>query len=202
MKNYLTILVLFFALYSSAQTVSTFFNATTENVTDAVVLDNQGNIYGSDYNGTNVYKITASGIVTVFATGFNTPNGLAFNSQGHLYVCDQAGNNVYVLSSSGIFLDTIPMSSPSGIIKSLDSDTMIIARYLSNIITKLAPDGSFSNVVSGAPLNGPVGLAYDSTGTLYIGNFTDRVILKLDVDAAHTFALVVFFCDGYFDLAA
>ncbi|MCB0430131.1 MAG: T9SS type A sorting domain-containing protein [Flavobacteriales bacterium] len=164
---------------ASAQTVSTFLNNTSVKVDDAMVLDAEGNLYGSNYAGTNVYKITPDGNATIFATGFNTPNGLAFDSQQHLYVADMSGNHIYKLSHDGKFLDTIAVPNPSGIIKSFDSDTMIFTQYQSYKLNKLAPDGTIIPMFSSTPLNGPVGLAYDDAGTLFVANFNNREIFRV-----------------------
>lgn len=181
MKQLLYILAFATGIASlQAQVVSTFFNDPSKRVDDALVLDYQGNIYGSHFMGTNVYKITPSGNGTVFATGFNTPNGLAFDSQNNLYVCDLSGNRIYKLSYSGVFLDTIAVSTPSGIIKSINSDTMLFTQYTGNKISKLAPDGTITVIASGAPMVGSVGLAYDNSGLLYVANFTDRKIFSLN----------------------
>lgn len=173
-----------------AQEVSTFFNDPSKKVDDALVMDYQGNLYGSHFMGSNVHKITPSGVATVFASGFNTPNGLAFDSQNNLYVCDLSGNKIYKIAYSGEFLDTIVVTSPSGIIKSIDSDTMLFTQYTGNKVSKLAPDGTITLIASGAPMVGVVGLAYDYSGQLYVANFTDRKIFKLN-DTTFTYVATV-----------
>lgn len=145
-----------------------------------MVIDYQGNLYGSHFMGTNVYKVTPAGVASVFATGFNTPNGLAFDSQNNLYVCDLSGNRIYKISYSGTFLDTINVQSPSGIIKSFSSDTMLFTQYTGNKLSKLAPNGSISLIANGAPMLGSVGLTYDTAGQLYVANFTDRKIFSVN----------------------
>jgi hypothetical protein len=52
-----------------SQEVSTLLNTSTAKVDDALLLGPQGIIYGSHYNGSNVYKIDAAGNAQVFATG-------------------------------------------------------------------------------------------------------------------------------------
>ena len=174
-----TLVVLAGCLNVQAQSVLTFFSDPSKKIDDAMVLDYQGNLYGSHFMGTNVYKITPSGQGSVFATGFNTPNGLAFDSQNNLYVCDLSGNRIYKLSHSGVFLDTFNISTPSGIIKSLGSDTMLFTQYTGNKLSKLAPDGSTLVIASGTPMVGSVGLAYSNSGQLYIANFTNRKIYSV-----------------------
>ena len=175
-------ILLFCGMLISAhsQQVSTFHNDPLQRVDDALIFDNQGNLFGSHFMGNTVYKITPSGVCAPFATGFNTPNGLAFDSQNNLYVCDLSGNRIYKLSETGIFLDTIHVPTPSGIIKSQFSDTLIFTQYTGNKISKLAPDGTISVMHSGSPMNGSVGLAYDDEGQLYVANFTDRQIFKVN----------------------
>ncbi len=181
MKKYFYLLTLLSGLLElKSQIVSTFFNVPTKKIDDAMVLDHLGNLYGSHFMGTNVYKVTPSGVGSVFATGFNTPNGLAFDSQNNLYVCDLSGNRIYKISYSGTFLDTISIQSPSGIIKSFSSDTMLFTQYTGNKLSKLAPDGTISLIASGAPMLGSVGLAYDTIGQLYVANFTDRKIFSVN----------------------
>ena len=182
-KNYLIIGGLLLVGYLKSQTVSTFFNDPGIKVDDALTLDPEGNLYGSNFMGTNVYKITPAGTATVFAGGFNTPNGTAFNSQHQLYVCDLEGNKIYKLSATGDFLDSVSVHGPSGIVKSQHSDTMIFTQYKDHNVCKLAPDGSVHVMKSGAPLNGPVGLSYDKTGNLYVANFDDRKIFRFDTDS-------------------
>ncbi|MFT5646938.1 MAG: hypothetical protein ACI976_001624 [Aureispira sp.] len=182
----ISLLSLFFLSYSTlwAQNVSTFFNsASGQRIDDALLLDAQGNIYGSHYQGANVYKVTPSGVVNAVLTGLNTPNGLAFDSQGNLYVCDNIGNRVYKYSPTFVPLDTLVLSSPSGIIKAMNSDTMIVTTYAGHQLLKLAPNGSLTPFHAGAPLNGPVGMAYDENGQLYVGNFSDRKIYKVFEDS-------------------
>ena len=82
-----------------AQQVSTIFNSATIQVDDGIVQDKHGNIYGSHYMGSNVYKITPSGVSTVFKSGLNTPNGLAFDSQGNLYAAGIAYGTGYPVTT-------------------------------------------------------------------------------------------------------
>ena len=179
----LSIFCLTSTLFLQAQNVSTLLNNPTQKVTDDMILDDDGNLYGSDYTGTSIYKITPQGVVSTFATGFNTPNGLAFDSQNNLFVGDIYSHRIYKLSSTGTFLDTFFVNTPSGLIKMNGSDTILFTQYQLNQISRLAPDGNISPMYTGAPMNGPVGLTYDPAGTLYIGNFNNRQVHKFENDS-------------------
>ena len=178
-----TLFFILFSFYSvlSAQYVSTFYSSASFQIDDAMVQDKHGNLYGSHYMGSRVYKITPNGTASIFSSGYNTPNGLAFNSRDELYIVDNIGNRIYKVDTAGNRIDTIVVGNPSGIIKSIDSDTMIITQYTGHRVRKLAPDGTvLPPMFAGYPLSGPVGLCYGADSTLYVGNFTDRKIFKVD----------------------
>lgn len=166
----------------SAQNVTTLVDNPATKFSDALLFDNAGNLFCADYSGTSVFKMEPNGTITTFATGFNTPNGLAFDSAGNLFLCDNVGNAIYKMDPTGNILDTIPAVFPSGIIKDLTSDTLIFTEYSSqHRLMKLAPDGAISLFHENNGLNGPVGLAWNNN-ELYVGNFTDRKIFRVEQD--------------------
>jgi hypothetical protein len=178
MKNwFLTFLLFPFAIFS--QVVNTIVTNPTVSITDAIITDPSGNVFGSDYSGSSVYKIDPSGNATNFATGFDSPNGLAFVSNSNLYVADNTGNAVYILDNQGNFLDTIQITNPSGIIKMQNSDSLWLTTYNPSALYKLAPNNDLIQIHVGGSLNGPVGLCYDDNNQLFVGNFSNRAIYKV-----------------------
>jgi len=168
-----------------AQTVITFTEGSPD---DGIALDSNGNIYCSNYVGDTVFKFTPTGDVTSFITGLNSPNGLAFNSINELYVCDGQGNTIFRYDTGGILLESYPASlHPSGIVKSLSSDTMIFSEYTGNKINYLEPDGTITELSSAPELNGPVGLTLGENGELFVGNYNDRKIFKVLNDGSLEF---------------
>ncbi len=162
--------------------VSTVVSDPATKFTDDLIFDNAGNLYCADYSGDAVFKRTPNGTVTTFVSGLNTPNGMEFNASGDFYVCDNVGNKIYTFTSAGLPIDTLAIIGPSGIIKDIASDTMILTTYSpQSNLKKLAPDGSFHDFHSGTPLNGPVGLSY-CNNELYVANFTDRKIFRVEPD--------------------
>ncbi|MDC8004007.1 T9SS type A sorting domain-containing protein [Aureisphaera galaxeae] len=175
-------LLSFSSFWLGAQTVTTFTGGTPD---DAITIDSNGNIYVSQYSGDTVFKFTPSGDVSSFVTGLNTPNGLAFNSNEELFICDGQGNMVYKYDTDGNLLQSFAIDGhPSGIIKDHDSENMIITRYVGNTIIELSPDGTITEISAAEGLNGPVGLAFDENGTLFVGNFTDRDVYKVEADGS------------------
>ncbi|HMQ46471.1 MAG TPA: T9SS type A sorting domain-containing protein [Saprospiraceae bacterium] len=177
MLKQMTRLFLLMPFFVQAQNVTTISNA---DVTDALVFDAQNRLFGADYTGSAVYQISLpDGASTIFADGFNTPNGMAFDSQGNLFLADNNGNSIFKIAPDGTVVDTIAFFNPSGLIRSINSDTLIATSYLGSKIAKIAPDGTVTDCWVAGELNGPVGLCYDDEGNLYTGNFTDRKIIRL-----------------------
>lgn len=177
-KLLLAALALVGAQLTFAQTSYTFFD-NNNRVDDAIIIDSEGNVFGSHYSGNSVFKIDAFGNADTFATGLNTPNGLAFDSQGNLFVADLLGGQVLKYDQDGTLLDTFVVNSPSGLLKANGSDTILISAYYSNIIYKLAPDGTLITWHNDGLLDGPIGMAYDSAGQLYVANFDGNQVLRV-----------------------
>lgn len=188
MKPLFTFLFAITFSISQAQTVSTILNSPNENVDDALALDSKGNLYGSNFAGDTVYKITSSGEISAFVTGLNNPNGLAFDSQDNLFVVEYTGGAIRKYDSNGNLLNTFPVGEfPSGIIKTFKGDNMIFTHADfgnadNNSINELLPDGTVKEIYQGSPLNIPVGLTFDNRGRLYIGNYFDRKIYRLSTN--------------------
>lgn len=173
------------SVLTNAQTVSTFIGGTPD---DGIALDSNGNIYCSNYVGDTVFKFTPTGDVSSFITGLVSPNGLAFNSNDELYVCDGQANTVNKYDSNGNLMATYATSGhPSGIVKSHESDTMIFTQFVGNTINSLAPDGTITPLSTDAALNGPVGIATDANGSIYIGNYIDRKMYSMDASGTLTY---------------
>jgi sugar lactone lactonase YvrE len=181
--NFYTIFFLLTCHFGQAQTmVSTVVDSADFKFTDDLIFDAAGNLYCADYGGDKVFKRSPNGDLSVFVSGLNTPNGLAFDSQGALFICDNVGNRIYKVDANGNFLDTIDVNYPSGIVKDATSDTMYFTTYgAQSTVKKLSPDGNVFDFHAGSPLNGPVGMEYCG-GQLYLANFNDRKIFRVEQD--------------------
>ncbi len=172
---------------STAQTVTTFVGPDIH-VNDALIMDSDGNLFGSQFNqsgGSAVYKITPDGTVSVFSDGFSAANGLDFDHDGNLYVVDYTSNianhQIYKLNSFGEKTPYGPtIAGASGILFDPLSDTLYVTEYTNgDKILKLAPDGGLVTYCEDDRLNGPVGMAFDDNNILYVANFTDGDIYKI-----------------------
>ena len=165
-----------------AQTVVTL-TTSASSIDDDIILDAEGNLYGSNYNGSAIFKRSPTGEESTFTGGLNTPNGLAFAADGNLIAVDNQGNRIYRVFPDGtkeIFI--APIQGPSGILREYDSDTLIVTSYTTDKIWKIAPDSSVTEYLTHPEFNGPVGLCYDDEKNLYVANFNDRKIFKVTPD--------------------
>lgn len=191
----LLLIILFFGQQIFAQTVSTYFSDPTVSVTDAVIFDNDGNLFGSDFgynfDGVSVYKITPGGVVSTFVTDLSNPNGLAFDSLGNLFVVEYSAGNIHKYDANGVLLETFNVGGfPSGLIKDFNSDDMIYTQTQNNSINRLSFNGTITELAQGSPLNVPVGLAYDDNGNLFSGNYVGREIYKITASGPEFIATV------------
>lgn len=133
----------------------------------AVAVDRVGNVYVADHLSHTIQRISPSGVVTILAgkTGesgsadgsgsearFNEPNGVTVDGAGNVYVAD--------FQSS-----TIRKITPTGLVTTLAGTA---GRH-----------GSTDGTGSEARFNGPVGLALDGPGNVFVADANNSTIRKI-----------------------
>jgi len=152
--------------------------ATFQSVND-VVPDNQGNLYIADGNAMAVWKVNASGILTLFAgwniygnsgdggpataASFEFPSALLSDGNGNLLIADVSANTIRKVNSLGI-------------------------------VSTLCGNGTPGYFGDGGPatageVSGPQGLAMDKNGNIFIADNGNNVIRVITASGAiNTFA--------------
>src|SRR5580698_6818644 len=124
----------------------------------AVAYDSQGNLYIAELN--RISRVTPQGIISTYAGGGT----------------DSTSNGISALQAS--------ISPYSGGLVVAPSGTIYFSDYPTNRVRMITPDGTITTVAgtgtagssgdlgpaASAMLNGPYGLAMDSTGNLYIAD--------------------------------
>ena len=137
----------------------------------SVALDSQGNLYIADQANNRIRRIDASGTITTFAgTGesgyggdgvpatealLNSPSGVAVDGFGNVYVADTGNQRVRRIDVNGD-----------------------IGTYAGTGVQGYSGDGSRAAT---ARLDTPVAVAADATGYVYVADYGNRRVRRVDL---------------------
>jgi subtilisin-like proprotein convertase family protein/streptogramin lyase len=193
-----------------------------------MAIDSQGNLFVADRVNNTIRKITAAGVVSTFAgipgvagftngpgvtAKFSYPSDIAIDSADNLYVADRfnnqirkitpgavvstfAGNTTYGSSDgTGVvarFFGPVGIAiDADGILYVADSDNNIIRRISTsaNVITLAGTagvSGSDDGIGSAARFYGPHGITVNNVGNVFVCDFYNHTIRKIEPDGTTT----------------
>ncbi len=140
----------------------------------AVTMDSAGNLFVADAGNNRIRKVTPAGTISTVAgiaqlvsyggfsgdggpaisAGLSEPEGLAVDAAGNLYIADFGNNRIRKVTPGGI-ISTVAGNGQAG----------------------FSGDGG---PAINAQLNNPTGVAVDAAGNLYIADFRNHSIRKVD----------------------
>ncbi|HVA99235.1 MAG TPA: PKD domain-containing protein, partial [Bacteroidia bacterium] len=190
-------------------------------------IDGSGNIYILDEVNNVIRKINSSGIISKFAgngtasysgdgsaataAGLNHPRGVAVDASGNVYIGDYGNNRIREVNYSTGIITTIAgngtagfsgdggaataaeLNNPQGV--AVDTyGNVYIADFINSVIRKVNTSGIISTIAgnttmgylgdgsaaTAAELSGPVSVAIDASGNVYIGDYNNNVIRKVN----------------------
>lgn len=140
--------------------------AASFNYPDAAVVDSNGNLFVTDQSNHKIRKITPEGLVSTFAGSgtigatdgqainakFYYPAGIAVDANNNLLVADYGNNKIRKITPEGL----VSTFAGSGVSGTLDG----------NVLT--------------AQFNGATGVCVDSFGTVFVADYFNNTIRKID----------------------
>jgi RHS repeat-associated protein len=143
------------------QTTSSFVSSGLYNPLNTAV-DVSGNVYIADSDNNQIKKVTPSGTVTVLAgsgsagssdgmgsgASFQHPSALAVDASGNVFVSDQQNHKIRKITPTGAVTTFAGSGSP----------------------------GFANGTGTGASFSSPIGLAFDSSGNLYVADYSNNRI--------------------------
>ena len=140
-----------------------------------MAVDGAGNLYIADFNNHRIRKVNSAGVIsTVAGTGtagfsgdggaataaqLRNPQDVALDAAGNLYIVDTGDHRIRKVNSAGV-ISTVAGSGAQG----------------------FSGDGG---AATAAQLNQPRGVALDGAGNLYIADWANHRIRKVDVSSGN-----------------
>jgi trimeric autotransporter adhesin len=141
-----------------------------------IAFDAAGNLYIADGQGNDIRKISASGIISTVAgtdtAGYsgdggqataamlNDPIGVAVDNIGNIYVADSGNNVIRKINTSGV-----------------------ISTFAGTGVSGYSGDGG---PAINAKLAGPIGIAADAAGNIFVADNLNNVIRKINTSGTIT----------------
>ena len=138
-----------------------------------VAVDDSGNVYVADSSNNAIRKVTSGGIVTTVAGGngpgstdgtgtaakLDEPRGVAVDSSGTIYVADYDNHLIRKITAAGV---------------------------VTTLAGSADVEGSADGAGSAARFRGPMGIAVDSSGVVYVADTGNRSIRRISTSGAVT----------------
>jgi hypothetical protein len=166
------------------------------NAMSSSVIDNTGNLFIVKDNSGEVYKMTSSGNLSLYATGLVSPTGITIDPSGNLYVTSASsinGHKVYKIDINGqvTILNQNAESNfryPMGIKYGGDGNVYVTELYADKIIKVNTTTGAqtvFASNISPDLSLGPVNMIKDNNGDWIVFN-KDATISKVSATGVVT----------------
>lgn len=167
-----------------------------------LAVDHAGNIYVADQGNNMIRKVTPTGEVTTYAgngtagavnglagsASFNTPTGVGLDAAGNLYVSDVGNNAVRKITPAGVVSTFATGFDFPRELRVDGTGNVYVAEQNGNTIKRISPDGEITIIAGGGKkdasgvavsFNGPLGMAMDGKGNLFIGENVFNDVRKI-----------------------
>ncbi len=145
-----------------------------------VAVDAAGNLYVSDTDLQQVFKITPTGTQTTVGTGLMVPQGLAVDGAGNVYIGDVQAQVVYKVTPGGV--QTTVGSGfymPIGVAVDGAGNVYVCDPWIDGCY-QITPSCAQNSV--GGGYNTPEGVAVDGAGNVYVADPFNAAVFKITPD--------------------
>ena len=141
-----------------------------------MAIDRSGNLYVSDVGDNSIFKLTPSGVKSLFASPNGGSYAMAVDPAGDLFYANEFDNNIYEIATDGT-QTTVATNIPQvfGLATNSLGD-LFVSSYQNNTVTEIAPNGTQTPIGS---FDGPWGLATDAENNLYVADYYDGTVWKV-----------------------
>ena len=165
-----------------------------------LAFDAFGNLFIADQGNNSIRKVDTNGIITTVVGNLNYPQNVGFDAVGNLYIAGYSDNVVHRVDTNGIITTVIAnLNHPTGVTFDA-SGNMYISDCWNNRILKVNTNGIITTVAGngssgysgdgGAAINAslhePYGVAFDAVGDMFIPDWINNRIRKVDTNGIIT----------------
>ena len=149
-----------------------------------VAVDAAGDVFVTDLDLQEVFKITPKGTQTTIGSGFEVPEGVAVDGAGNAYITDSEAAQVFKVTQGGVQTTVgSGFSYPSGV--AVDgSGNVYVTDPFNDQLTEITPSGTQTSLGSG--FHSPGGVAVDAAGNVYVANTYGEQVLKITPGGTET----------------
>jgi len=150
--------------YNVRPFVNELMNAT------GIAFDRYGEMYVSSRHEGNVYQVSRTGSMSIFAEGMGVATGIAFDRDQNLFVGDRSGTIFKIAPDRQIFVHATlePSMAAYHLAVGPSSDLFVSGPTTSSFDCVYRVDSHGETSVYYRGLGRPQGLAFDAEGSLYI----------------------------------
>lgn len=150
---------------------------------NAIAFDSDDNLYVLSAGGfLSKFDVNGNLIDLNLAGGFNTPQGLVVDhATGTIYISDWDGVIYQVDKDTGLstlYVDTFAGYTEGGLAIDSAGNLFLSALGTGEVLQIAASDQAVTVCVDGA--NGPRGLAFDTSGVMYVTDYNYGIIYQID----------------------
>lgn len=141
-----------------------------------------GQVLVSNYFAGTVTAINSDGTTQTLVSGLSYPQGLLQAADGSLYIV--TASDIRKRSADGTVSVFAALPQATGITLGADG-YLYVSQSNTSTIYRVSGSGEVTTYMRGDPLSGPIGLTFDTSGNLIVGNYSGKNIVRIKPDKSY-----------------